>query len=76
MAGLMPKKKHCDGFLGCRTPKYIEHSIKAICDTHNRDVSEVINYLCRVFIEDVDGVRSKFLNAGNLENRGIALSNS
>ena len=59
----MKKQKHCDGFLGCRTPKHIELGIKSICDVHNREVSEVINYLCRLFIEDRDGVRTKFLIA-------------
>ncbi|MBI5873572.1 MAG: hypothetical protein HZB36_05460 [Candidatus Omnitrophica bacterium] len=57
----MPKKKHCDGFLGCRTPKTIEMTMKGICSQHNKDISEVINYLCRLFIEDKNGIRSKFL---------------
>jgi hypothetical protein len=57
----MPKKKHCDGFLGCRTPKTIEMAMKTICSQHNKDISEVINYLCRLFIEDKNGIRSKYL---------------
>ncbi|PIY82882.1 MAG: hypothetical protein COX96_09045 [Candidatus Omnitrophica bacterium CG_4_10_14_0_2_um_filter_44_9] len=57
----MAKQKHCDGFLGCRTSKQVEMALKDICSQHNRDISEVINYLCRLFIEDKEGIRSKFL---------------
>lgn len=61
----MKKLRRYDGFIGCRTPKHIEMGIKSICSVHNKEVSEVINYLCRIFIEDADGVRSKFLNNGH-----------
>lgn len=57
----MDKMKKSDGFLGCRTSKEIEDKIKAICETNNREVSEVLNYLLRIFIEDLDGIRTKFL---------------
>lgn len=57
----MSKIKKCDGFLGCRTPKEVENKIKSICNDNNKEVSEVINYLCRIFIEDVDGIKTKFL---------------
>jgi len=57
----MAKIKKCDGFLGCRTSKDIEKKIKSICNDNNREVSEVINYLCRIFIEDIDGIKTKFL---------------
>lgn len=57
----MGKKKHCDGFLGCRTPKHVETTLKNICSQHNRDISEVLNYLCRLFIEDKDSIRTTFL---------------
>ena len=56
----MKKLKRCDGFLGCRTSKSIEGKIKALCTENNREVSEVINYLCRIFIEDFEGIRTKF----------------
>ncbi|MFA5038356.1 MAG: hypothetical protein WC732_01600 [Candidatus Omnitrophota bacterium] len=61
MGSVRRKKKHCDGFLGCRTTKKIEESIKAICDASDKDVSEVMNYLCRIFVQDDNGVRTKFL---------------
>lgn len=67
----MRKLRRCDGFLGCRTPKYIETGLKSICSNHNREVSEVINYLCRIFIEDTDGVRTKFLTGNKLAEEGI-----
>jgi hypothetical protein len=67
----MKKQKHCDGFLGCRTPKHVETGIKTICNVHNREVSEVINYLCRIFIEDKDGVRTKFLNGASPVEEGL-----
>lgn len=57
----MAKIKKCDGFLGCRTSKEIERMIKKICEENKREVSEVINYLCRIFIEDIDGIKTKFL---------------
>ena len=57
----MKKVRRCDGFLGCRTPKHVENGIKAICNSNNKEVSEVLNYLCRIFIEDENGVRTKFL---------------
>ena len=60
----MRRVKHCDGFLGCRTSKDIESKIKSICNENNREVSEVINYLCRIFINDVNGVKSTFINGG------------
>ena len=56
----MKKLKRCDGFLGCRTSKSIEEKIKAMCTENNREVSEVINYMCRIFIEDFGGIRTKF----------------
>ncbi|MFA5142745.1 MAG: hypothetical protein WC522_01080 [Candidatus Omnitrophota bacterium] len=56
----MKKLKRCDGFLGCRTSKAIEEKIKALCTENNREVSEVINYMCRIFIEDFSGIRTKF----------------
>jgi hypothetical protein len=59
--GAMRKLKRNNGFLGCRTTKEIEQKIKGICSEHNREVSEVLNYLCRVFIEDVGGIRAQFL---------------
>jgi len=64
--GEVKKKKHCDGFLGCRTPKQVELTMKSICDLHNRNISDVINYLCRLFIEDKGGIRSKFLTGFKL----------
>lgn len=57
----MAKIKKYDGFLGCRTSKEIEKTIKSICSDNNREVSEVMNYLCRIFIEDIDGIKTKFL---------------
>ena len=63
----MQKRRHCDGFLGCRTSKEIEDRIKSICQSNKREVSEVLNYLCRLFIEDEGQIRSKFLtNKGRL----------
>ena len=60
----MKKIKHCDGFLGCRTTQHIEDGIKKICASNNREVSEALNYLCRIFIEDEHGIRTRFLNNG------------
>jgi hypothetical protein len=60
----VPKIKKCDGFLACRTTKAMETEIKAICDANNREVSEVLNYLCRIFISDVSKIKTKFLNGG------------
>ena len=60
----MKKLKRCDGFLGCRTSKAIEERIKALCTENSREVSEVINYLCRIFIEDLDGIQKKFFKRG------------
>ena len=60
----MKKLKRCDGFLGCRTSKVIEDKIKALCTENSREVSEVINYLCRIFIEDLDGIQKKFFKKG------------
>ena len=60
----MAKHKHYDGFIGCRTSKLVETTLKSICASHQRDVSEVVNYLCRIFIEDVNGIRTRFLNNG------------
>ena len=68
----MKKIRRCDGFLGCRTPKYIEKGIKSVCNTHNREVSEVMNYLCRIFLEDTDGVRSKFLGGRKAVKENVA----
>ena len=62
----MRKIRRCNGFLGCRTPKFIEEGIKAICDSNNREISEVLNYLCRIFIEDENGVRSNFLKGAKV----------
>ena len=62
----MKKVKRCNGFLGCRTPKYIEEGIKGICDSNNKEISEVLNYLCRIFIEDEHGVRSNFLKGAKV----------
>jgi len=56
----MKKKRHCNGFLGCRTTKKMEAEIKAVCDEHNKGVSEVMNYLFRIFLEDLSGIRTKF----------------
>jgi len=56
----MKKLKRCDGFLGCRTSKSIEEKIKSLCTENSREVSEVINYLCRIFIEDFNGIQTKF----------------
>ena len=56
----MKKLKRFDGFLGCRTSKAIEEKIKALCTENSREVSEVINYMCRIFIEDFGGIRTKF----------------
>ena len=60
----MKKLKRCDGFLGCRTSKAIEEKIKGLCTENSREVSEVINYLCRIFIEDLDGIQKKFFKRG------------
>lgn len=65
--GVMKKLKNYAGYLGCRTTGNIEWMIKSICASHNRSVSEVINYLCRIFIEDMDGIRTKFLGGGSHE---------
>jgi hypothetical protein len=57
----MSKKiKHRDGFIGCRTPKTVEEKLKEFCLEHTREVSEVMNYLCRLFIEDAGEIRTKF----------------
>lgn len=61
----MKKLQHSNGFLGFRTPKEVEATIKALCETNNREVSEVLNYLCRIFIEDAYEIKSKFLNGHN-----------
>jgi hypothetical protein len=61
---MVKKLKRCDGFLGCRTSKVIEEKIKAFCTENNREVSEVINYMCRIFIEDFEGIRTKFFKKG------------
>jgi hypothetical protein len=57
----MKKIKTYSGYLGCRTTGNIEWMIKSICAANNRSVSEVINYLCRLFIEDANDIRTKFL---------------
>jgi hypothetical protein len=57
----MKRIKHCDGFLACRTPKSVEESVKSFCSEHRKDVSEVINYLLRIFIEDLDGIRTRYV---------------
>ena len=54
------KIKHRDGFIGCRTPRTTEDKLKEFCAEHNREVSEVMNYLCRLFIEDAYQIRTKF----------------
>lgn len=59
------KIKHQDGFIGCRTQKAVEGKIKGYCLEHNREVSEVINYLCRLFIEDAGQIRTKFFSGSN-----------
>jgi hypothetical protein len=57
----MSKKiKHRDGFIGCRTPKTTEDKLKEFCAEHTREISEVVNYLCRLFIEDASEIRTKF----------------
>jgi hypothetical protein len=60
----MKKLKRCDGFLGCRTSKVIEDKIKGLCSENKREVSEVINYMCRIFIEDLGGIQAKFFRKG------------
>ena len=67
----MKKIKKCEGFLGCRTSKKIEDGLKTICDSHNREVSEVLNYLCRLFIEDTEGIRTRFLSGGHMLEPGL-----
>jgi len=57
----MKKLKNYNGFLGCRTTKKIEKEIKSICSSHDKGVSEVLNYLCRLFLEDAEGIRTRFL---------------
>lgn len=57
----MKKLKNYSGYLGCRTTGNIEWMIKSICASHHKSVSEVMNYLCRIFIEDLNGLRTKFL---------------
>lgn len=57
----MKKVKHYGGYLGCRTTANVEWTIKSICAANHRSVSEVVNYLCRLFIEDSNGIRTKFL---------------
>jgi len=54
------KIKHRDGFIGCRTPRTVEDKLKEFCAEHNREISEVMNYLCRLFIEDAYEIRNKF----------------
>jgi hypothetical protein len=61
----VPKIKKCDGFLACRTTKGIETEIKSVCEAHQREVSEVLNYLLRIFIDDVGKIKTKFLNGGH-----------
>jgi len=56
----MTKLKKCDGYLGCRTTKKIQDAMTQMCGEHKREVSEVINYLCRIFIEDFASVRTRF----------------
>ena len=54
------KIKHRDGFIGCRTPRTTEDKLKEFCAEHTREISEVVNYLCRLFIEDSSQIRTKF----------------
>lgn len=61
----MKKLKNYNGYLGCRTTGNIEWMIKSISASNNRSVSEVINYLCRLFIEDFGGIRTRFLGDGH-----------
>ena len=56
----MKKVKQLPGFLGFRTSKQTEESLKAICEVNNKSISDVLNYLCRLFLEDEAGIRSKF----------------
>lgn len=63
----MKKKKHADGFLAFRTPKETEKAVKFLCEANDREISEVLNYLCRIFLKDVNGIKSKFLNGKNSE---------
>ena len=57
----MNKIKKQNGFLGFRTTKEIEEHIKFISMESNKDVSDILNYLCRVFLEDKYGIRSNFV---------------
>jgi len=59
----MTKRVKCDGFLGCRTTKEIEEQIKSICLANNRNISDVLNYLHRIFLEDFASIRTKFLKS-------------
>ncbi len=59
------KIKHRDGFIGCRTSRAIEDKLKEFCSEHSREVSEVMNYLCRLFIEDAYQIRTKFFFGSN-----------
>ena len=65
------KIKHRDGFIGCRTPRTTEDKLKEFCAEHNREVSEVMNYLCRLFIEDAYQIRTKFFFGSSHEAREI-----
>jgi hypothetical protein len=63
------KIKHRDGFIGCRTPRTTEDKLKKFCAEHTREISEVVNYLCRLFIEDASEIRTKFFINSNHEAR-------
>jgi len=38
----------------------IEKTMKRLCSENGKGVSEVINYLCRLFLEDADEIQTKF----------------
>ena len=70
------KIKHRDGFIGCRTPRTVEDKLKEFCAEHNREISEVMNYLCRLFIEDAYEVRTKFFFGQSHEAREERIAQS
>jgi len=57
----MNKIRKQNGFLGFRTTQEIEEQIKHVSVDSHKDISDILNYLCRVFLEDKYGMRSDFV---------------
>ena len=56
----MKKIKKQDGFLGFRTTKQIETSMKSLSAECDKEISGTLNYLCRLFLKDEYSIRSNF----------------